>query len=57
MPACGQASRLLEERRAAAREKIEQFKKKFGSGQKSERLSPQEFEKRKQMIIKQLREA
>ncbi len=55
MPAGGQASRLLEQRRAAARQKIEQFKKRFGSGQKSERLSPEEFEKRRQMIIKQLR--
>ena len=34
-----------------------EFKKKFGLGQKSERMSPQEFEKRKQMIIRQLRES
>ncbi len=55
MPAGGQASRLLEQRRAAALSKVEQFKKRFGVGQKSERMSPQEFEQRKQMIIKQLR--
>ncbi len=55
MPAGGQASRLLQERRAAAREKIEQFKKRFSNGSKSERMSPEEFEKRRQMIIKQLR--
>jgi hypothetical protein len=56
MPASGQASRLLEQRRAAAREKIEQFKKRIGIGEKRERMSPEEFEKRRQMIIKQLRE-
>ena len=57
MPACGQASRLLQERRAAARERIEQFKKRLGIGQKKpdDRMSPQEFEKRRQMIIEQLR--
>ena len=57
MPACGQASRLLQERRAAARERIEQFKKRLGIGRKKpdDRMSPEEFERRKQMIIEQLR--
>jgi hypothetical protein len=59
LPACGQSSRLLQEREKQALAKIEAFKKKFGIGQKksTERLSPEEFEKRKQMIKKQLREA
>ena len=55
MPAGGQASRLLEERKPAAAAKIEQFKKRFGIGQRKERMSPQEFESRRRMIIKQLR--
>jgi len=59
LPAGGQASRLLEQRRAAAQDRIEQFKKRFGIGKKraADRMSPQEFESRRQMIIKQLREA
>jgi len=57
MPAGGQASRLLEKRRAAARERIEQFEKRFsiGRNKQADRMSPEEFERRKQMIIKQLR--
>ncbi len=59
MPAGGQSSRLLQKREKTALAKIEAFKKKFGIGQRksTERLLPQEFERRKQMIIKQLREA
>ena len=54
LPAGGQASRLLENRKANLSATIKQLKRSFGRD-KAERLSPEEFEKRRQMIIRQLR--
>jgi len=54
LPAGGQASQLLEDRKADMITQVEQLKRSFGSGRRSPPLTPAEFEQRRQQQIKAL---
>jgi hypothetical protein len=55
LPAGGQSSQLLEDRNAQVLSDVEHLKKRFGRSGRAAKLSPDEFEKKRQRQIRALR--